>query len=204
MSASSEPLTRVVVALDWTPNGNHLGFYVAKAEGFYARAPRRAERVAARARAVPSASACSVPSAHHVVGSGGMRRNRETASSDASLRGVCPRYLRTSRMASGSVRVASCPSRAVRGGSCDGGLAAAAERGVSWDDEQSEGEEFATVAFTSHRPSFRHRNGRGCFGRPGNVSSRRNRLVFSGGHIFAKKRTSTRRRLSRALWNPLP
>ena len=38
MAASSEPLTRVVVALDWTPNGNHLGFYVAKAEGFYARA----------------------------------------------------------------------------------------------------------------------------------------------------------------------
>ena len=38
MAASSEPLKRVVVALDWTPNGNHLGFYVAKAEGFYARA----------------------------------------------------------------------------------------------------------------------------------------------------------------------
>ena len=31
MAASPEPLTRVVVALDWTPNGNHLGFYVAKA-----------------------------------------------------------------------------------------------------------------------------------------------------------------------------
>ena len=38
MAASPEPLTRVVVALDWTPNGNHLGFYVAKAEGLYERA----------------------------------------------------------------------------------------------------------------------------------------------------------------------
>ena len=27
--------TQVVVALDWTPNGNHLGFYVAKAAGLY-------------------------------------------------------------------------------------------------------------------------------------------------------------------------
>ena len=38
MTSSSEPLKRVVVALDWTPNGNHLGFYVAKAEGLYERA----------------------------------------------------------------------------------------------------------------------------------------------------------------------
>ena len=38
MAASPEPLMRVVVALDWTPNGNHLGFYVAKAEGLYERA----------------------------------------------------------------------------------------------------------------------------------------------------------------------
>ena len=28
----------MVVALDWTPNGNHIGFYVAKAEGLYERA----------------------------------------------------------------------------------------------------------------------------------------------------------------------
>lgn len=28
-------LTKVVVALDWTPNGNHLGFYVAKDAGLY-------------------------------------------------------------------------------------------------------------------------------------------------------------------------
>jgi ABC-type nitrate/sulfonate/bicarbonate transport system substrate-binding protein len=27
--------TTVIVALDWTPNGNHLGFYVAKDRGFY-------------------------------------------------------------------------------------------------------------------------------------------------------------------------
>lgn len=27
--------TKVVVALDWTPNGNHLGFYVAKDKGLY-------------------------------------------------------------------------------------------------------------------------------------------------------------------------
>jgi ABC-type nitrate/sulfonate/bicarbonate transport system substrate-binding protein len=26
---------KVVVALDWTPNGNHLGFYVAKDAGLY-------------------------------------------------------------------------------------------------------------------------------------------------------------------------
>lgn len=32
------PTTRVVVALDWTPNGNHLGFYVAKDAGLYAAA----------------------------------------------------------------------------------------------------------------------------------------------------------------------
>ena len=38
MASSSEPPTRVVVALDWTPNGNPLGFYVAKAKGLYERA----------------------------------------------------------------------------------------------------------------------------------------------------------------------
>ena len=32
------PLIKVVVALDWTPNGNHLGFYVAKNLGLYIEA----------------------------------------------------------------------------------------------------------------------------------------------------------------------
>ena len=32
------PLTPVTVALDWTPNTNHIGFYVAKASGWYAEA----------------------------------------------------------------------------------------------------------------------------------------------------------------------
>jgi ABC-type nitrate/sulfonate/bicarbonate transport system substrate-binding protein len=35
MTTSSDSPTKVVVALDWTPNGNHLGFYVAKDLGFY-------------------------------------------------------------------------------------------------------------------------------------------------------------------------
>ena len=30
--------TRVTVALDWTPNTNHAGFYIAKAKNFYADA----------------------------------------------------------------------------------------------------------------------------------------------------------------------
>eukprot|EP00429_Kryptoperidinium_foliaceum_P077936 CAMPEP_0176210144 /NCGR_PEP_ID=MMETSP0121_2-20121125/13994_1 /TAXON_ID=160619 /ORGANISM="Kryptoperidinium foliaceum, Strain CCMP 1326" /LENGTH=359 /DNA_ID=CAMNT_0017549171 /DNA_START=45 /DNA_END=1124 /DNA_ORIENTATION=+ len=34
----SGPTGKVVVALDWTPNGNHLGFYVAKDAGLYADA----------------------------------------------------------------------------------------------------------------------------------------------------------------------
>jgi ABC-type nitrate/sulfonate/bicarbonate transport system substrate-binding protein len=32
------PLRQVAVALDWTPNTNHAGFYVAKAKGWYADA----------------------------------------------------------------------------------------------------------------------------------------------------------------------
>jgi ABC-type nitrate/sulfonate/bicarbonate transport system substrate-binding protein len=28
--------TKIKIALDWTPNTNHAGFYVAKAQGFYA------------------------------------------------------------------------------------------------------------------------------------------------------------------------
>ena len=31
-------LGNVVVALDWSPNTNHTGFYVAKAKGYYTRA----------------------------------------------------------------------------------------------------------------------------------------------------------------------
>ena len=27
--------TKITVALDWTPNGNHLGFFVAKDKGLY-------------------------------------------------------------------------------------------------------------------------------------------------------------------------
>jgi NitT/TauT family transport system substrate-binding protein len=30
--------TSVKIALDWTPNTNHAGFYVAKAQGLYAKA----------------------------------------------------------------------------------------------------------------------------------------------------------------------
>src|SRR5690242_12410510 len=30
------PLTKVTLALDWTPNTNHTGFYVAQAQGWYA------------------------------------------------------------------------------------------------------------------------------------------------------------------------
>jgi len=29
-------LTKIKIALDWTPNSNHCGFYVAKSKGFYA------------------------------------------------------------------------------------------------------------------------------------------------------------------------
>jgi ABC-type nitrate/sulfonate/bicarbonate transport system substrate-binding protein len=32
------PLRQVAVALDWTPNTNHAGFYIAKAKGWYAEA----------------------------------------------------------------------------------------------------------------------------------------------------------------------
>ncbi|MCO5547914.1 hypothetical protein L7F22_001368, partial [Adiantum nelumboides] len=31
----AEEKERVVVALDWTPNTNHVGFFVAQALGFY-------------------------------------------------------------------------------------------------------------------------------------------------------------------------
>ncbi|MCA2961022.1 MAG: ABC transporter substrate-binding protein [Silvanigrellales bacterium] len=37
LGAPSTP-TKVVVALDWTPNTNHTGLYVAKAQGLYAKA----------------------------------------------------------------------------------------------------------------------------------------------------------------------
>jgi hypothetical protein len=34
--------TKLSVALDWTPNTNHTGFYVAQAQGLYAAAGGRA------------------------------------------------------------------------------------------------------------------------------------------------------------------
>lgn len=34
--ASGSELEQVTVALDWTPNTNHVGFYVAQALGYYA------------------------------------------------------------------------------------------------------------------------------------------------------------------------
>ena len=40
MASSDDAKTKtpVIVALDWTPNGNHLGFYVALDAGVYADA----------------------------------------------------------------------------------------------------------------------------------------------------------------------
>ncbi|WP_062349624.1 ABC transporter substrate-binding protein [Herbidospora yilanensis] len=35
--SSAAPLRKIQVSLDWTPNTNHTGLYVAKAKGFYAR-----------------------------------------------------------------------------------------------------------------------------------------------------------------------
>ena len=36
MAAPLTPLTPITVALDWTPNANHAGFYLASARGLYA------------------------------------------------------------------------------------------------------------------------------------------------------------------------
>ena len=40
-SPTPKPLGTVRLALDWTPNTNHTGFYVAQANGWYARCRRR-------------------------------------------------------------------------------------------------------------------------------------------------------------------
>ena len=52
-STPAGPATKVRLALDWTPNTNHTGFYVAQAKGWYARRRHRARRAARTATTTP-------------------------------------------------------------------------------------------------------------------------------------------------------